>query len=64
MSLVHTYSIMFYVWQSHVEIEGYSITYFNRIAAFEVSYHRTSVKGRAYTHFVDSSDIHATTLHV
>ena len=25
----------FYMWQSHVEIEVYSIVYFDRIAAFE-----------------------------
>ena len=28
-----------YMWQSRVEIEGYSVVYFNRIAAFEVPYH-------------------------
>ena len=27
-----------YLWQSRVEIEGYSVTYFDRIAAFEVLY--------------------------
>ena len=29
----------FHLWQSHVEIEGYSVTYFDLIAAFEVPYH-------------------------
>ena len=53
-----------YMWQSRVEIEGYSITYFDCIAAFEAPYRWTSVKGGAHTHFVDSSDIHASTLHV
>ena len=52
------------MWQSCVEIEGYSVVYFGRIAAFEVPYRWTSVKGGAHTHFVDSSDIHASTLHV
>ena len=27
-----------YVWQSRVEIEGYSVAYFDRIAAFEAPY--------------------------
>ena len=27
------------MWQSHVEIEGYSIAYFDRIAVFEAPYH-------------------------
>ena len=53
-----------HMWQSRVEIEGYSVAYFDRIAAFEVPYHWTSVKGGAHMHFVDSSDIHASTLHV
>ena len=30
---------IWYMWQSHVEIEGYSDVYFNRIAVFEVPYH-------------------------
>ena len=52
------------MWQSHVEIEGYSVTYFNRIAAFEALYRWTSVKGGAHMHFVDSLDIHGSTKHV
>ena len=27
-----------YMWQSRVEIEGYSVAYFDRIAAFEAPY--------------------------
>ena len=27
-----------HMWQSRVEIEGYSVAYFDRIAAFEVRY--------------------------
>ena len=36
------------MWQSHVEIDGYSIAYFDRIAVFEVPYRWTSVKDRAH----------------
>ena len=43
-----------YVWQSRVEIEGYSVAYFDRIDAFGVPYRRTSVKGRAHTRFKDA----------
>ena len=39
------------MWQSHVEIEDYSVAYFDHIAAI---YHETSIKGRAHSHFVDS----------
>ena len=56
--------MMLYVynmWQSRLEIEGYSVAYFDHIAAFEVPYCWTSVKGGAHTRFVDSLDIHATT---
>ena len=47
------------MWQSNVEIEGYSIAHFDHIAAFEVLYHGTSVKGRAQKCFVDLLDLHA-----
>ena len=50
--------------QSRVEIEGYSVAYFDRIAAFEVPYHCTSIKGGAHMRFVDSLDIHASMKHV
>ena len=43
-----------YMWQSCVEIKGYFVAYFNRIAVFEAMYHRTSVKGGAHTCFVDA----------
>ena len=49
------------MWQSRVEIEGYSVTYFDRIAASEVPYRWTSVKGGAHMHFIDLLDIHAST---
>ena len=38
------------MWQSRVEIKGYSIAYFNRIATFEVLYHRTFIKGGAHNY--------------
>ena len=57
-------SHILYMWQSHVEIKGYSVTYFNYIAAFKVPYHWTSVKGRTHMRFIDLFDIHASTKHV
>ena len=42
------------MWQSRVEIEDYSVAYFDRIAVFEAPYRWTSVKGRAHTRFVDA----------
>ena len=42
------------LWQSRVEIEGYSIAYFDRIAASKAPYRCTSVKGEAHMRFVDS----------
>ena len=52
------------MWQSHVEIKGYSVAYFERITAFEAPYHGTSGKDGAHMRFVDSLDIHASTKHV
>ena len=49
------------MWQSRVEIEGYSVAYFDRIAAFEAPYCWTSVKGEAHMRFVDSLVIHTST---
>ena len=37
-----------YVWQFHVEIEGYSVAYFDHITVFEAPYRWTSVKGGAH----------------
>ena len=42
------------MWQSRVEIEGYSVVYFDCNAAFEVPNRCTSVKGGAHTRFVDA----------
>ena len=52
------------MWQSHVEIEDYSVVYFDRIAMFKAPYRWSSVKGGAHTRFVDSLDIHASTKHI
>ena len=37
-----------YMWQSRVEIVGYSVAYFDRIAVLEAPYRRTAVKGGAH----------------
>ena len=50
-----------HIWQSHVEIKGYSVTYFDRITAFEVPYCWASIKGGAHTRFVGLLDIPAST---
>ena len=52
------------MWQSRVEMEGYSIAYFDRIVAFEAPYRWTSIKGGAHMRFVDSWDIHTSTKRV
>ena len=52
------------MWQSCVKIEGYSIAYFDRIAAFVALYRWTSIKGGAHMRFIDSLDIHASTKQV
>ena len=44
------------MWQSRVEIEGYSVAYFDRIVAFKVPYRWISIKGGAHMRFVDSWD--------
>ena len=49
------------MWQSRVEIEGYSIAYFDCIATFEAPHRWTSVKGDAHMRFVDLLDIHGST---
>ena len=48
-----------YIWQSWVEIEHYSIAYFNLVNAFEVLQHRTSIEGGAHMCCVNMSDIRA-----
>ena len=34
----HIFEKLQYIWQSRVEIEGYSVAYFNCITAFEAPY--------------------------
>ena len=51
--LIHM-AIVMYMWQSRVEIEDYSVAYFDRITVFEAPYRWTSVKGGAHTRFVDA----------
>ena len=34
----HRQVYILYMWQSRVEIEGYSVAYFDRIAAFKAPY--------------------------
>ena len=43
-----------HMWQSHVEIEGCFVAYFDCITVFKVPYRWTSVKGGAHTCFVDA----------
>ena len=45
--------VCMHMWQSRVEIEGYSVVYFECIAVLEVPYHWTSVKRGADTCNVD-----------
>ena len=49
------------MWQSRVEIEDYSVAYFDRIALFESLYHWTPAKGGPHTRFIDTLAIHAST---
>ena len=43
-----------HVCQSRVEIEHYSVVYFNRIIVFKALQRKTSVKGRAHMHSKDT----------
>ena len=52
------------MWQSRAEFEGYSVAYFDCIAALEVLYRWTSIKGGADMHFIDLLVIHASTKRV
>ena len=45
------------MWQSRVEIEHYSVAYFDHIAAFEALLRRTSVKGGIHTCCVNVASI-------
>ena len=48
--------------QFRVEIEYYSVVYFNRVTAFKALYLWTSVKGRAHTRCIVVSIATAVTL--
>ena len=52
------------MWQSRVEIEHYSIAYFDHVTAFEALYRSTSIKGGARMCYVDLSDIDGASLHM
>ena len=52
------------MWQSQVEIEHYSVAYFDCITTFKVLKRSTSLKGGAYTRYVDLSGIDAASLHI
>ena len=45
------------MWQSQVEIEHYSIMYFNHVIAFKVLWCRTFVEGRAHMCSIDVSTV-------
>ena len=52
--VLHTVHGFSYMWQSRVKIEGFSVAYFDHIAAFKALYRWTSVKGGAHTCFLDA----------
>ena len=52
------------LWQPHLEIESYSVAYFDHVTAFKVSYLQTSVKGGAQMQCVIASIVAAFTQHV
>ena len=52
------------MWQSCVEIEGYSVVYFNRIAVLWVPYPWISIKGRVRTCSVDAWISNKSTKHI
>ena len=47
------------MWQSRVEIEYYSVAYFDGVTAFKVPFFRTSVKGGAQTRSIVASIVAA-----
>ena len=46
------------MWQSQIEIEYYSVVYFERITEFDALEHYASMEGGAHMHFID---VHAFT---
>ena len=47
-----------HTWQSQVEIEHYSVAYFNHVTTFKVLQCGTSIKGEVNMHCVNMSSIH------
>ena len=54
-------NILTHMWQSCVEIECYSVAYFDRVTTFKALYLRTSVKGGVQTCCVNAATIDAIT---
>ena len=52
------------MWQSHVEIEGYLVVYFDHIAAFQALYRWTYIKDEAHTCFMNLLGIYTSTKHM
>ena len=52
------------MWQSCVEIQGYSVAYFDCITVFKAPYHWTSIKGGAHMHSVDAWIANESTKHM
>ena len=52
------------MWQSRVEIEDYSVAYFDHIAAFKAPYRWNFSKGGAHMRFMNLFDIYTSTKHV
>ena len=51
--------IMFeHLWQFQVEVEYYSVVYFDCVTVFEAMLHKTSVKGGAHLHRIDMLGIY------
>ena len=50
------------MWQPQIELECYSVVFFERITEFDVLQHLASTEGRAHMRFIDALDIHAFTL--
>ena len=64
VGLICTMQTLTHMWQSRVEIERYSVAYFNHVTAFKALSHISSVKGRAHACYIDLTGIHASLLHV
>ena len=52
------------MWQSQVEIEQYSVAYFDRITVFEALQHSTYITGGTHTRCVNSRILNMFTQHI